>query len=141
MYKFRRKKKYRMGYNVISTYTTLIEVKYMAAATDYLRSIDRRTNWSWINSTFDIFSFYILLVSIFFLSIKFMSFASFIYYKKSLKNYKIYFNKILAFLCELRNHFISYHFLGDIGLLFSVNDEKNVYKKTVNYSLWFDLFL
>ncbi len=61
--------------------------------------------------------------------------------KKKLKDHKIYFNKILVFLCELRNRFISYHFLSDIRLLFSVNDEKNVYKKIVNYSLWFGLFL
>jgi hypothetical protein len=58
-------------------------------------------------------------------------FFSFIYYKKNLKNHKIYFNKILVFLCELRNHFISHHFLSNIGLLFSVDDEKNVYKKIV----------
>jgi hypothetical protein len=71
-----------------------------------------------------------------------MSLVSFIYYKKrNLKNHKIYFNKILIFLCELRSHFISHHFLSDIGLLFSVNDEKDVYKKIVNYSLGFGLFL
>jgi hypothetical protein len=71
-----------------------------------------------------------------------MSLVSFIYYKKrNLKNHKIYFNKILVFLCELRNHLISHHFLSDIGLLFSVNDEKDVYKKIVNYSLGFGLFL
>jgi hypothetical protein len=71
-----------------------------------------------------------------------MSFISFIYYKnRNLKNHKIYFNKLLVFLCELRNHFIAHHFLSDIGLLFYVNDEKDVYKKIVDYSLWFDLFL
>jgi hypothetical protein len=40
-----------------------------------------------------------------------------------------------VFLCDLRNHFISHHFLSQMGLLFSVNDEKNVYKKIVSYSL------
>jgi len=60
-----------------------------------------------------------------------MSFVSFIYYKKKLENHKIYFNKILVFLRELRNYFISHNFLSHIGLLFYVDDEKNVYKKIV----------
>jgi len=60
-----------------------------------------------------------------------MSFVSFIYYKKKLENHKIYFKKILVFLQELRNHFISHNFLSNIGLLFSVDNEKNVYKKIV----------
>lgn len=72
----------------------------MAAATDYLHSVDERTNCSCINSTFDVF----------FLFIKFMSFISFINYKKKLKNHKLYLIKILVFLCELQNHFVSHHF-------------------------------
>jgi hypothetical protein len=104
----------------------------MVAATDYSRIVDERTNCGCINSTFDIFFFLPNLCHLLHLFI----------IKKSIKNHKIYFNKkILVFLCELRNHFISYHFLRDIGLLFSVNDEKSVYKKLINYSLWFGLFL
>jgi hypothetical protein len=112
-------------------------MKDMAAATDYLRSVDERTNWNCIKSTVDIFFFWYI-----FLSTKSMPSVSFIYYKnRNLKNHKIYFNKLLVLLCELRNHFILHHFLNDIGLLFSVNDEKNVYKKIVNYSLWFGFLI
>jgi hypothetical protein len=76
----------------------------MAAATDYLRRIvDERTNWSYIKSTFDIFSFDNFLLSIFFLPNLCRLFHLFII-KKNLKIHKIYFNKILIFLCELRNH-------------------------------------
>jgi hypothetical protein len=38
----------------------------MAAATDYSHSVDERTNWSRINSAFDIFSFDIFLLSMVF---------------------------------------------------------------------------
>jgi hypothetical protein len=38
----------------------------MAAATDYLRNVDERANWSCINSTFNMFSFDISLLSMFF---------------------------------------------------------------------------
>jgi hypothetical protein len=47
----------------------------------------------------------IMALSIFFLSNKFMSFVSFIYYKnRNLKYHKIHFNKLLVFPCERRNY-------------------------------------
>ncbi len=141
MYKFRRKKKYRMGYNWFRHTLFLYKWKtWVVLQIIYAVLMKGRTEAASIAlpTFFLLIFFYFRCV---FLSTKSMSFISFIYYKKNLKNHKIYFNKILVFLCELRNHFLSYHFLSDTGLLFSVNDEKNVYKKIVNYSLWFGLFL
>ncbi len=48
----------------------------MAAGTDYLRSVDERTNWSCTNGTFDIFSFHFF--SFHFFSVHFFSFDIFL---------------------------------------------------------------
>jgi hypothetical protein len=59
----------------------MYEVKDIIATTDYLRSIDERTNSSGINNTSEISQSSMSS----FLSTKVMSFASFILYKKTLE--------------------------------------------------------
>ncbi len=94
----------------------------MVAAADYLRSVDERTNSNCINST----SIFFFTSDVFFFLPNLCHLFHLFIIKKDLKNHKIRFNKILVFLCVLRNYFVLHHFLTDIGLLFSVNDEKNV---------------
>jgi len=49
--------------------------------------------------------------------------------------------KFYSFCANRRNYLVLHPILSDVGLLFSINDKKNVYKKIVNCSLSFVLFL